>query len=172
MVSAGAIGAVVGTWLLTKLDNRILALSVATLVIFYIAVALSRPAFRINREVGQRWAWPVGAFGGFLHGATGNSGPIFGTFLHSLGLARSTFVFAVTVPFLVFGSIQIATLIGLGAFDRERTIQSLWAILPILVVIPVGTRIARRLSQVAFGRVVLALLAVTAIRLVLSAFGI
>jgi hypothetical protein len=172
LVSAGAAGAVVGTWLLTRLDNRLLALVVATLVLSYIVIALRRPNFRIDYERGRRWAWPVGAFGGLVHGATGNSGPIFGTYLHSMGLGRASFVFAATVPFLVFGSIQILTLVGLGAFDQGRTTQALWAILPIFIVIPIGTRIARRLSPIAFGRVVLGLLALAAVRLALSVFGI
>jgi uncharacterized membrane protein YfcA len=81
-------------------------------------------------------------------------------------------VFALTVPFLVFGSIQVVALFSLGAFTPDRTNQALWAILPVVVVIPIGTRIARRLNQRAFERIVMALLAFAAIRLLLSAFGI
>lgn len=169
---SGAAGAVLGTWLLTRLDNRPMALAVAAMVLAHIAVSLARPDLRMNMARGLKLAWPIGAFGGLVHGATGNSGPVFGTFLYSLGLARSSFVFALTVPFLVFGSIQVATLFGLGAFTLERTAQALWAILPVLVVIPVGTRIARRLNQRTFERIVMALLAFAAIRLLLSVFGI
>ena len=172
LLSAGAAGTVLGTWLLTRLDNRPLAVAVAALVLGYIAVSLARPDLRMNPDRGLRWAWPIGAVGGLVHGATGNSGPVFGTFLHSLGLARSSFVFALTVPFLVFGAIQVVTLFSLGAFTAERTTQALWAILPVLVVIPVGTRIARRLNQRAFERIVMALLAFAAVRLLLSVFGI
>lgn len=172
MLASGAAGTVLGTWLLTRLDNRPLALAVAALVLGYIAVSLARPELRMDFARGLKLAWPVGAVGGLVHGATGNSGPVFGTFLHSLGLGRSSFVFALTVPFLVFGSIQVATLFGLGAFTPERTNQALWAILPVLVVIPVGTRIARRLNKRAFERIVMALLAFAAIRLLLSVFGI
>ena len=172
LLSAGAAGTVLGTWLLTRLDNRPLALAVAALVLAYIAVSLARPDLRIDPARGLKLAWPIGAFGGLVHGATGNSGPVFGTFLYSLGLARSSFVFALTVPFLVFGSIQVVALFSLGAFTPERTNQALWAIVPVVVVIPIGTRIARRLNQRAFERIVMALLAFAAIRLLLSAFGI
>lgn len=172
LLSAGAAGTVLGTWLLTRLDNRPLALAVAALVLGYIAVSLARPDLRMDLSRGLKLAWPIGAFGGLVHGATGNSGPVFGTFLHSLGLARSSFVFALTVPFLVFGSIQVVTLFSLGAFTAERTSQALWAILPVLVVIPIGTRIARRLNRRAFERIVMALLAFAALRLLLSVFGI
>jgi len=172
LLAAGAAGTVFGTWLLTRLDDRPLALAVATLVLGYIVLSIVRPTLRIDPARGLSLAWPIGAVGGLVHGATGNSGPVFGTFLHSLGLSRSSFVFALTVPFLVFGAIQVVTLVGLGAFTPDRTAQALWAILPVLVVIPVGTRIARRLNQRAFERIVMALLAFAAIRLVLSAFGI
>ncbi|MGH8928344.1 MAG: sulfite exporter TauE/SafE family protein [Acidimicrobiia bacterium] len=172
MLTAGAGGTVLGTWLLTRLDNRPLALTVAIIVIAYIVLALTRPTFRVDPQRGLTMAWSVGAFGGLVHGATGNSGPVFGTFLHSLGLARSSFVFAVTVPFLVFGGIQIITLVGLGGFSDDRWSQALWAIVPVVVATPIGTRVARKLNQQTFGRVVLALLAFTAIRLGLSTFGI
>lgn len=172
LLAAGAAGTVVGTWLLTRLDNRPLALAVAVMVLSYIAVSFARPNLRMDLARGLKLAWPIGAFGGLVHGATGNSGPVFGTFLHSLGLARSSFVFALTVPFLVFGAIQVVTLFSLGAFTPERTNQALWAILPVLVVIPVGTRIARKLNKRAFERIVMALLAFAAIRLLLSVFGI
>jgi uncharacterized membrane protein YfcA len=172
LLAAGAAGTVLGTWLLTRLDNRPLALSVAAMVIAYVLISIRKPDFRIEPAQGLRLAWPVGAVGGLVHGATANSGPVFGTFVHSLGLARSSFVFAVTIPFLVFGSIQVATLFGLGAFEGDRLSQSLLAILPVLVVIPLGTRIARRLDQRTFGRIVLGLLVVAAARMVLTAVGI
>jgi uncharacterized membrane protein YfcA len=172
LLSAGAAGTVLGTWILTRLDNRPLGLAVAALVLGYIVVSLRRPDFRLGPARGLQLAWPIGAIGGLVHGATGNSGPVFGTFLHSLGLARSSFVFALTAPFLIFGSIQVLTLFGLGAFTEDRTSQALWAILPVLIVIPLGTRIARRLNQRAFERIVMALLAFAAIRLLLSVFGV
>ena len=172
LLAAGAAGTVVGTMLLTRLDNRPLALAVAALVLGYIAVSIARPDFRMDSAQGLKLAWPIGAFGGLVHGATGSSAPVFGTFLHSLRLARSSFVFALTSPFLIFGSIQVVTLFVLGAFTPERTTQALWAILPVLVAIPVGSRIARRLNQRAFERIVMALLAFVAIRLLLSVFGI
>ncbi|HUO46567.1 MAG TPA: sulfite exporter TauE/SafE family protein [Acidimicrobiia bacterium] len=172
LLVAGAVGTVLGTWLLTRLDNRPLALAVAAMVITYIIVTLRRPGFRIDRERGLRLVWPVGVVGGLVHGATGNSGPVFGTFMHSLGLARASFVFSITIPFLVFGTIQVLTLAGLGSFSGERLNQALWAVVPVLVVIPIGTRIARRLDQRTFARLVLILLAAAALRLVLSVFGI
>jgi uncharacterized membrane protein YfcA len=172
LLAAGALGTVLGTWLLTRLDNRPLALAVAAMVASYVVVSLRRPDFRLSPEAGRRLVWPVGALGGLVHGATGNSGPVFGTFMHSLGLDRAAFVFAVTVPFLVFGAIQILTLATLGAFTPHRLAEAMWAILPVLVVIPIGTRIARRLNQRTFSRIVLGLLAVAALRLVFSAFGV
>jgi uncharacterized membrane protein YfcA len=172
LLAAGALGTVVGTWLLTRLDDRPLEVTMALLVFAYIAVAIRRPDFRIGRERGLQLSLPIGAVGGLMHGATGNSGTVFGTFIHSLGLDRSSYVFALTVVFLVFGSIQVVTLGGLGAFHDTVLSEALWTILPVVVVTPIGGAIARRLGNKAFTWVVLGLLAFSGVRLVFAAFGV
>ena len=105
-----------------------------------------------------------------MHGATGNSGTVFGTFLHALGLPRGQFVFAVTIPFLVFGTVQVGTLIALGSFAGERLVRALLAIIPVLVVIPIGTAIGDRLQSKTFSRLILVLLGFSGLTLVVSAF--
>jgi len=169
LIGAGAIGAVGGTVLLTRLDDRILSLVLAATVLMYIVASLARPEFSLSRERGMRLAAPIGLAGGFLHGATGNSGTVFGSYYHSLNLPRDEFVFALTVTFLGFGTLQIATLAQLGRFAGPQLTQALVAILPVLVVVPLGEAVSRRLKAAVFGRIVLALLAFSAVALVYSA---
>lgn len=170
VVGAGVIGVAAGTYLLTVLDDRLLSVILAVSVFIYIGLALARPDMHVSRETGLRVAAPVGVIGGFMHGTTGNSGTVFGTFLHALGLPRREFVFAVTIPFLVFGSVQVATLIGLGSFGGERLGQSLLAILPVLVVTPIGSAIGDRLKSATFSRLILGLLGFSGLTLLASAF--
>ena len=172
ILSAGALSAVLGAFLLVWLDDRILYGVLAVSVFAYVALAFAKPDLRIRRETGIRLAAPVGLIGGFFHGATANSGTVFGTFLHSLGLSRPEFVFAITTVFFVLSSLQVGTLASLGAFGDDRWIQSLVAILPIFVVTPLGIRVAGRLNARTFGRVVLVMLAVAGVRLLLGAAGI
>ncbi len=170
VIGAGVIGVGIGTYLLTVLDDRILSVVLAISVLVYIVLALTRPDLHLTRDQGLRVAAPVGVVGGFMHGATGNSGTVFGTFLHALDLPRPEFVFAVTIPFLVFGSVQVSTLAGLGSFAGERLAQALVAIVPVLVVTPLGSRVGDRLKSRTFSRLVLALLAFSGIVLLFSAF--
>jgi uncharacterized membrane protein YfcA len=172
LLAAGAVGTVIGTWLLTRLDDRPLEVAMAVLVFVYIAVAVRRPNFHLPRERGLRLSWPVGAVGGLMHGATGNSGTVFGTFIHSLGMDRSPYVYALTVVFLVFGTIQTITLAGLGAFEGTVLTEALWTIIPVVLVTPIGGVIARRLDNRAITWVVLGLLAFSGIRLAFAALGV
>lgn len=169
MILSGAVGAVVGSYFLTVLDDRVLSAALAATVLAYIVLALARPELHIDRETGMRIAAPAGAVGGLIHGATGNSGVVFGTFLHALALPRTEFLFAVTIPFLVFGSVQVVTLASLGSFTGGRTLQALLAILPVVAVTPFGTRIGARLASRTFSRLVLTLLAGSGLVLLVSA---
>jgi uncharacterized protein len=169
LLAGGVIGTAVGTWLLTWVDDRPISLAVGILVLAYIATALRMPELHIPRGKGLIAAIPVGLVGGVVHGATGNSGQIFGTFIHALGLPRRAYVWALTVVFFSFGTVQTITLFGLGSFDRERVIEAVWAIIPVLVVIPLGTRIAAKLKSTTFRKVVLVALALAGLRLIVSA---
>jgi uncharacterized protein len=169
LLAGGAIGTAVGTWLLTWIDDRPISLAVGILVLAYIATALRMPELHIPQGRGLIAAVPVGLVGGVVHGATGNSGQIFGTFIHALGLPRRAYVWALTVVFFSFGTVQTITLFGLGSFDRQRIIEATWAIIPVFVVIPLGTRIAARLKSTTFRWVVLGALALAGIRLIVSA---
>ena len=117
----------------------------------------------------MKLAAPVGIVGGALQGATGNSGTVFGSFYHSLDLPRDEFVFALTVTFLTFGSLQIVTLAQLGRFSGDPLERALIAIVPVLLVIPLGEAFSRRLDAKIFGRLVLGLLAFSAVALVIGA---
>jgi uncharacterized membrane protein YfcA len=169
VISAGAIGVGVGSYLLTTLDDRVLSVALAASVTAYIVLALTKPDLHLSRERGLRIAVPVGAIGGLMHGSTGNSGTVFGTYLHAMNLPRVEFVFAITLPFLVFGSVQIATLASLGSFTEARTTQALLAIVPVVIVRPIGTRIGDRLASRTFSVLVLGLLAFSGLALLVTA---
>jgi uncharacterized membrane protein YfcA len=76
-----------------------------------------------------------------------------------------------SLTFSVFGLIQLLTLVALGAFAPERTVQALWATVPATAATIVGIRIGRLLDQRTFELVVLALLGFAAARLLWSVLG-
>lgn len=170
-LSMGTAATIAGTWLLTEVDDRILSVIIALVIVGYIWRYLADPDFALKRETVRWTAAPMGVVGGGLLGATGTAGPLIATYLHAIRLGRSSFVHMMSVTFLVFGLIQLVTLVVLGAFTPERTEQAVLAIALVTVMTAIGIRIGRRLNQKGFELVVLALLAFAAGRLLLSALG-
>ncbi len=111
-----------------------------------------------------------GFVSGLLQGATGISAPVSITFLSSLGLGRSGFVFAISTLFVSFSVVQVPSLALAGILTWDRLLLSALALVPILIAMPLGGWLASRISREAFDRLVLALLAVIAAKLVYDAF--
>jgi uncharacterized membrane protein YfcA len=170
-LAVGIPATIAGTWILTEVDDRILSVLIALIILAYIWRYLADPHFVLERETARRMAVPMGLVGGGLLGATGTAGPLIATYLHAIRLSRSSFVHMMAVTFQVFGLIQLVTLVVLGAFTPERTVQAIWAIVPITLMTAIGIRIGRRLNQRTFEFLVLALLGFAAARMLLSALG-
>lgn len=167
LLVAGTVGTVFGSWLLTELDDRILSWVLAGVVVTYIVRFLTRPQFRLQDTAGRLLAGPVGLTGGILSGGTGIGGPLFATYLHALRLERTVFVFTISLIFQILGPIQMTVLASLGSYTEIRVHQALFALLPVVVVLPFGMLLARRLPQKVFEYAVLALLSLSAVRLVM-----
>lgn len=169
MVTAGAVGTVMGALVLANVDDRVMSLVVAGLILVYVAWYLVNREFRLDRKWARRLSAPTGLVGGWLVGATGIAAPAIATYVHALGLGRSGFIFAVSVPFWTLGIVQIISYASLGAYDQERVISGLVAVIPLLVVLPIAERVRERLSRRAFHVAILVILTFSAVRLLSSA---
>jgi uncharacterized membrane protein YfcA len=100
----------------------------------------------------------------------GISGPIVVTWIHSYRLPREAHILSVTGIFFFVG---ISQLVGLGVSGRlnDRLAAAMLAIVPMLVMIPVGTRLRDRLSGRAFDLAVLAVLTVSVTALLIRTFA-
>ena len=136
----------------------------------YIVLALLKPGFTLPAPVMRVGAAPVGLVAGGLQGATGISGPLLTTWLHGFGLPPRAYVFAISSMFFVFSTVQTVTLAGIGLYTPTRLLESLLALVPILLALPLGVRAARRLSAQTFQRVILVLLAASVVSLVHDTF--
>jgi hypothetical protein len=166
---AGMLGAGIGTWILATVPPEKLMLSVAAAVALYIAFKLARPNWRLDYAHGLRLAVPVGTLAGILQGASGVSAPVSLTFLNSLGLERSQFVPTVSMFFVGLGVVQIPMLIGYGMLTPRLALWSAAALVPLIAAMPLGAKIGRHVSREVFDRIILALLAALAIKLVVEA---
>lgn len=168
MMITGVVGTLLGVWLLVSIDDRIMSVVLGVFMLLYIIWYLLDPERKIDDRTARRLAAPAGLGAGVLIGATGISAPVVGTYVHSLRLDRSQFVFAVSVPFFFLGVMQIVSLAALGGFDEARITAGIIACVPVVIVTPIAMRIGRGLSVQVFQYVVLAVLGVAALRLLWS----
>jgi uncharacterized protein len=165
MLVAGAGGVLAGTWLLKTLDARLLSLALAATILVYVVLFFAHPDLRLPPAVTRYLAGPVGAAAGALQGATGLSGPVLVTWLHAYRLDRQVYLVSIVTLFQLYAVAQVLSLATLGLYTASRIRDSLLAVLP-LVVLPLGTRVARRLDQRVFEYTVLAVLVVVALKMI------
>ncbi|HEU4320599.1 MAG TPA: sulfite exporter TauE/SafE family protein [Acidimicrobiia bacterium] len=169
LLVAGAVGTLGGAWLLTSVDEDTISLVLAGLVIAYIVWYFVGPEEKLSDRWARRLAAPVGFSGGALVGATGIGAPVIASYVHALEMARSAFIFAVTLPFWVLGGAQMVAYGYLGVLDSERLIAGLIASIPALAVMPPASKVGEKLSHRRFQIIVLAILAAAALRLIWTA---
>ncbi|HET7388587.1 MAG TPA: TSUP family transporter [Nocardioidaceae bacterium] len=171
LVGAGVAGAVVGTLALTAAPSRWLSLGLALLILGYVAVRIRRPQTVLPPSTSVWTAPPVGLLAGGMQGATGMSGPLLTTYLYSYGLSPPVYIFSLATLFLVFALAQVVTLVALGAYTTTLLFEALLALLPVAVMLPVGSWASRRVGERNFSRVIMASLVVAAVVLMVRALG-
>jgi uncharacterized membrane protein YfcA len=166
LLATGTVGAVVGTFLLQRLDEDLLSLTLAAMIAVYALVYLVHPDLRLPARVTRFTSPPVGLTAGLLQGATGISGPLLSTYLHGYRLEKEAYVLMITTVFQVYALVQAVTLAAVGLYTGNRLALSLLALLPIMAILPLGARLTGRLSRRTFDYLVLALLVASALKLV------
>jgi uncharacterized protein len=169
MIVTGTVGSVAGTTLLTTLDDRILSLALASVIGLYVVVFLANPNFSLRRSVTYYISPPVGLAAGLLQGSTGVSGPLLSTYLHAFRLDKETYILSITTLFMVFSVVQTVALAVLGLYSAGRLGESLLALVPIMIMLGIGTRLTQKLSRRGFDLTILALLIASGAKLVYSA---
>lgn len=169
IIAAGVVGTPIGVYFLTTLSPTVVGLVLGVTVIIYVAFALLRPNVRIAHHTARRIAVPVGIAGGALQGATGLAGVVLASYIHALGIPPRAFVFMVTTLFSVFAAIQAGAFLVAGAYTTELIVASMLATAVAMVVLVFGTRLAPRVSPALFHRLVLAVLSLSAVKLIADA---
>jgi uncharacterized protein len=169
VTAAGVVGCVAGTVVLSSVDARLLSVVLAVVILCYVLVVLRRPDVSLAPSVSRYTSPPVGFLAGGLQGSTGVSGPLLTTYLHGYALSPAAYVLSLSVLFLAFSTVQVVSVAALGLYTADRLRDSLLALVPIAVMLPLGSRLSRRLPTAVFRRVVLAGLAVTACSLLVNA---
>ena len=171
LLVTGVVGTIVGTVLLTTVDARLLSIALAALIVAYVTLRLLNPQARLREGLSRWLSPPVGLAAGGLQGATGVSGPLLLTYLHSFGLAPSAYIFSISTLFLIFSFAQVITLLALGAYTATLLLEGVLAIIPVAVMLPLGARLSRRLPARTFSHILLVTLVAAAVALVWQALA-
>lgn len=165
--AAGVPGAVLGAYALVTVPEALVRSALAAMLAAYLVTTLARPGLRVPDRHVRSWTAPVGFVAGVFQGGIGISGPIVGTWHHGLRLVQDAFVVSIATVFVITGAAQTIVL-GLRGELEGRLLVSLALLLVMLVTVPIGTRLRRRLSVDRFRTIVLVLLAVSLVSLVVD----
>lgn len=164
----GALGILAGTWVLVALDDRVLSVVVACGALAYVALRLARPGLGLSYDRAERIAPVAGLAAGTLQGASGISAPVTLSFLNAMRLPRPAFVASVAGFFGTTAIAQVPALWAAGLLSPDRALAGLGAAVAILAFMPLGAWLGRRVRPVTFDRIILALLAIIALRILLG----
>lgn len=165
----GALGAMVGSFLLAWLPTEVPMAGLAAIVFAYIGLRLARPDWQLARDTGRKMVDSLGFVGGVMQGAGGVSAPVSVTYLNAMRLPRAEFIGTISVYFMSMSVLQIPALAGLGILTWDRFLASFVAAIPLFGAIPLGSWAAKHLSKQAFDRMILWLLAAIAVKLLWDA---
>jgi uncharacterized membrane protein YfcA len=170
MVVAAAVGGVLGAWLLTNLDERVIAVLMALLVAAYVGARLVGTNWTMSPRLVGTTALPVGFVGGVSQGATGLSGQLFGTYLHAMQLQPAVFVFSIAALFQFSSATQVVALLALGRYDARLFALSLLAATLAVVVVVAVRSFAPRVPRRAFDALVLLVLVGSVVTMLYESF--
>ena len=166
LATAGlAVGTLAGAAVITALDPRWLSVLVGAVALGYVIAAVLRLTARVPEAAGRRAAPVVGLAAGVMGGATGIFGPLLASYLHLLRMTGRDFVFWITTMFLVSNIVQVASYAHLGLYAGRVLQLALIGCIPMAIGTWSGMALQHRLDPVAFGRIVLGIVALAAVNL-------
>ncbi len=168
---AGVFGAVAGTWVLAAISARALALILAGWIGLYLLTRLTKPDFHVADRVQRPLAPVIGLLAGCSQGTTGASGHVVGTWFHALRLEPAVYVFSVCAIFATFSMTQIVSMASFGLFTQERVLESVIAVVPAMIGVPLGVRLGRVFDRQTFDRIILGVLLILEVRLIWQGIG-
>ena len=164
----GLAGGVLGTWLLSILDDRWLKLILAIWLGVYLLQYFSERSY--DRYFSGRGGLRplLGMAAGTIQGASGISAPIVAPYFHANGLAREAYAFATAFTFLIFTGAQIAAMSRLDLLTTDRLSIGLIVVIPTILLTHVGIRMGRRVSEKTFHRILLTIFVAMELKLVID----
>ena len=141
-------------------------------------ITLSMAVMQIVRPWLNQWvhdtfhsrivAWSMGGLGGFFQMIANASGPMMSLFFLMIGLSKYEMIGTGAYFYLTTNLVKVPLMYSLELLPGRNLVFVCYAVPVLLFGFFVGTQIVKRLSQLAFERVVLVLAIVGSIRLMLT----
>ncbi len=164
----GLAGGLIGTWLLSILDDRWLKLILAVWLGIYLLQYFSRRSYDQYFRGQFGLDSILGMAAGTIQGASGISAPIVAPYFHANGLIREYYAFATAFTFLLFSGAQVAAMYRLDLLTTERMTIGLIAVVPTLLFTQLGIRWSRSINETTFHRIILTLFIAMELKLVID----
>lgn len=168
----GCVGVFGGSWLLYIATEQFLSIVLVLWIGIYIALRLFKPDIVLSVAIRSRLAPVIGMIAGLCQGATGISAPVLATYMHSMRLRPDSYVYAVTLPFMVLALAQLISYMIIGMYTPRLYMESILAIFPALLAIPLGVRVRGLINQEVFDWIVLLMIALIGVRLLYNVWVI
>ncbi len=147
--------ALAGTQLLVRLPQRALELALGSALIALPLVLHFRPGIAVS-PAQRRWADPaVGVIAGLLGGIAAYYGPPLMIYLLGMRLPKDRFVSAISLLYWIAGLGLFIGVYASGIGDLSLFVYSVLMLVPTGIGMWLGQRVQLRLSEAAFGRLIL-----------------
>ena len=166
----GLAGGIVGTCLLTAIDDRWLKLTLAVWLAVYLVQFVFGNILRSLFQARGVTAAGVGFTAGTLQGATGISAHIVAPYFHGRKLAPDAYAFLIAFAFMTFSGAQLATAASTQLFTADRLVIGIIALVPTLIFTQAGIRLAGKISDAVFQKILIAIFVLMEIKLIADVF--
>ena len=163
---AAAAGVAVGTWFLANISERALTIVLTVWIAFYLMTVIFKIRIKPEGDAAKTLSPIITGVAGICQGATGMCGPLIATWAHGWGFVKETYVFANALMLMSISSTHILGIAVAGLYDQDRILQGLLAVIPVLIFVPLGMRMTKRLSPRMFNWVIVTIIATMELRLI------
>ena len=163
-------GIALGAGILYVATEQFLATGLGIWILAYLLLRALHPTMSLAGDARRRIAPLVGFGAGSMQAATGISAPVLVPYVDALNLSPRAYVFAVATVFSTLSATHFVMMISLQAYSLQQLTESLLAVVPAIVFVPVGAKLRSLIAPHVFTRIIRVMMFFIALRLIYGAW--